>query len=140
MYKIINTFLILVTITHTQPLTIAFGSCFKFYRNHDTDVFSRIGSFNPKYFLWLGDAAYIDYMPILGIWYPEINETRVTEKFNITNNDPHYAEFKKNTIIKGVYDDHDSNENNGGKFNPLKESAKQLYLDFLNEPKDSPLR
>lgn len=63
-------------------------------------------------------------MPILGIWFPEINETRVTEKFNITNNDPYYVEFKKNTIIKGVYDDHDSNQNDGGKFNPLKESAK----------------
>ncbi|CAD8096968.1 unnamed protein product [Paramecium sonneborni] len=123
-----------------NQLTIAFGSCFKFYRTHDTDVFQRIQSFNPKYFFWLGDAAYIDYMPILGIWRSELNETRVKEKFDITNDDKYYVQFKKNVIIKGVYDDHDSNKNDGDKFNPLKESAKQLYLDFIGEPKDSPLR
>ncbi|CAD8054545.1 unnamed protein product [Paramecium primaurelia] len=128
------------TVTAENQLTIAFGSCFKFYRTHDTDVFQRIKLFNPKYFLWLGDAAYIDYMPILGIWRAEQNETRVKEKFDITNDDKYYAQFKKSVIIKGVYDDHDSNENDGGKFNPLKESAKQLYLDFIGEPKDSPLR
>lgn len=63
-------------------------------------------------------------MPVLGIWFPERNESRVREKFEITSKDRYYSEFKKSTIIKGIYDDHDSNENNGGMFNPLKESAK----------------
>lgn len=66
---------------------IAFGSCFKFYRNQKTDVFKRISEHNPDVFLWLGDAAYIDNMPIVGYWTPEINMTKVEEKFNITKHD-----------------------------------------------------
>ncbi|CAK70556.1 unnamed protein product (macronuclear) [Paramecium tetraurelia] len=120
---------LLIAVKAENVLTIAFGSCFKFYRSHDTDVFLRIQQFNPQYFLWLGDAAYIDY-----------SHTRVKDKFDITNNDKYYAQFKKSVTIKGIYDDHDSNQNNGDKFNPFKESAKQLYLDFIGVDNNSPLR
>jgi len=83
---IILSFLFLLVNANTN-LTIAFGACFKFYRNQKTDVFKRIGEFEPNIFLWLGDAAYIDIMPILAFWFPETDMNKIAEKFNITKHD-----------------------------------------------------
>lgn len=44
------------------------------------------------------------------------------------------------TKIYGVWDDHDSGINDGGKSNPQKEEIRQLFLDALDEPQDSPRR
>lgn len=42
--------------------------------------------------------------------------------------------------IIGVWDDHDYNLNDGGKDNPTKHKIREYYLDFLDEPKNSPRR
>lgn len=65
---------------------------------------------------------------------------KVAERFAITKQDKYYSEFIRTHSVKGVYDDHDFNQNNGGKHNPYKEETKQKYLDFIGEPLDSPLR
>jgi alkaline phosphatase D len=44
------------------------------------------------------------------------------------------------TKIYGIWDDHDSGINDGGKHNPNKEAIRQMFLDIFNEPADSPRR
>lgn len=42
--------------------------------------------------------------------------------------------------IYGVWDDHDSGINDGGKHNPIKNEVRQMFLDAMDEPKDSKRR
>ena len=76
----------------------------------------------PDYYVWLGDAAYVDRMIFPNIWLPETDPNKITMKFNYTKYDPDYAAFRQSgAIIYGVYDDHDYNQNNGGKEHPYKQ-------------------
>ena len=51
-----------------------------------------------------------------------------------------YARFRGLVPIIGVWDDHDYGENNSGKWYPKKRESQQLFLDFLEEPENSPRR
>ena len=42
--------------------------------------------------------------------------------------------------IDGVYDDHDYGENDGGKHYPHREASRQLFLDHIGVPAESPRR
>lgn len=42
--------------------------------------------------------------------------------------------------IVGIYDDHDFGWNNGNRRNPVKAEMKNIFLDGLGEPRDSPRR
>lgn len=44
------------------------------------------------------------------------------------------------TQIIGVWDDHDYGIDNGDKTNPNKNLTRELFLDFIEEPKTSPRR
>jgi alkaline phosphatase D len=44
------------------------------------------------------------------------------------------------TKVIGVWDDHDYGNNNGGGSFALKVPMKELFLEFLDEPQDSPVR
>lgn len=44
------------------------------------------------------------------------------------------------TKIIGIWDDHDYGKNDGGIHLPIKHEQKQLFLDFLEEPKYSQRR
>ena len=46
----------------------------------------------------------------------------------------------KGTQVIGVWDDHDYGINDGTKHFPLKHEVREMYLDFLEEPKDSARR
>jgi alkaline phosphatase D len=39
--------------------------------------------------------------------------------------------------IIGIWDDHDYGMNDGDARNPIKIPQKQIFLDYLDEPKDS---
>ncbi len=50
-----------------------------------------------------------------------------------------YEKFRNGRrLILGTMDDHDYGLNNAGHDNPVKEFNKQLFLEALNEPEDSP--
>lgn len=53
---------------------------------------------------------------------------------------PGYSEFRKSTKVIGIYDDHDYGENDGHIGYVDKEPARQLFLDFIDEPLTSPRR
>ena len=41
------------------------------------------------------------------------------------------------TVVLGVWDDHDFGLNDGGSENPAKDTLREIYLDFIEEPADS---
>lgn len=53
-----------------------------------------------------------------------------------------YKDFRENSGAKilGTWDDHDFGINDGGKSNPIKEEMRQIFLDSIDEPKDSTRR
>ena len=58
----------------------------------------------------------------------------------MTENDPVYAKFAKETPVIGVWDDHDYGCNNAGKSFKKKNEIREMFLDFIKEPKDSERR
>ena len=63
-------------------------------------------------FLWLGDAAYLD-MDQEGMYIKEQTDESVKERFMETFEDPGYQRLVySNTLITGVWDDHDYGANN----------------------------
>lgn len=121
---------------------IAFGSCFKhprFSKDHNPVVFHSITSLKPDTFVWLGDFAYLDNSIFKG-GGPN-NSTEMQRRFDASYNDPGYTKLRESkTDIIGIWDDHDSGLNDGDKTNPVKEEVRQMFLDALDVPSDSPRR
>jgi len=89
--------------------------------------------------IWLGDVAYVDEKimpPIFGY----AGEAKIKEKLDSAKNSPPYAHLRNTTQIVGVWDDHDYGLNNAGKSFEHKNITQQLWLDFIDEPKNSPRR
>lgn len=108
--------------------TLAFGSC-----NHGhlpQPMWSVIESHQPDVFLWTGDVVYAD----------TTNPEKMKQKYRQQLERPEYQQFTSKIPVVGVWDDHDYGINNGGKGNPVKVQAQQIFLDFLGEPKDSERR
>ena len=118
---------------------MSFGSCFRHQiHKKDSGILDRIRDDKPDSYVWLGDFAYLDIIklfPITKFFYntPEV----IKEKFEDSYNDPHYERLRKSTKIYGIWDDHDSGINNSDKDNERKEEIRQLFLDYMDEPKDS---
>ncbi len=51
-----------------------------------------------------------------------------------------YTKLRESVPIVGVWDDHDMGLDNQGKHYKNKEEGKEMYLDFLQEPKHSKRR
>ncbi|EAS04640.2 PhoD-like phosphatase (macronuclear) [Tetrahymena thermophila SB210] len=107
-----------------------FASCFAFDRQQKhgpVSLFHNITKHNPDIFAWLGDAAYV------------YNFTQAQQLFDSTTNDPGYQKLLQNnqTKIIGIWDDHDYGVNDGDRLHIQKEEMREIFLNFLNEPKDS---
>ncbi|XP_049849898.1 uncharacterized protein LOC126320448 [Schistocerca gregaria] len=116
---------------------IAFGSCNS--ETLDQQIFQSIANAKPDLFIWLGDAIYAD-RPIWTTWCCTPRLEIMKKKYSLQRESPPYANLAKNVPIVGVWDDHDYGENNAGKSFAYKLESQQLYLDFLEEPSDSPRR
>ncbi len=106
--------------------TIAFGSCaFQFAKQ---DIWPKIKMNDPDCWIWLGDNIYGD-----------------TEKINVLERkyaklkaNAYYQEFSTTTPVYATWDDHDYGGNNLGKHYPTKEESRLAFLNFFNEPGNSP--
>jgi len=58
----------------------------------------------------------------------------------VQKNSPPYVKLRETTNIIGVWDDHDFGLNNAGASFKHKDLTQQLWLDFMDEPADSPRR
>ncbi|MEZ4919105.1 MAG: alkaline phosphatase D family protein [Saprospiraceae bacterium] len=113
----------------TQALTtIAFGSCNKL--RMPQDMWGSINAEKPDLWIWLGDIIYSDTtdMRVMARDYRRLKWT------------PGYRKLRAQTPIIGIYDDHDYGQNDGDKNFPMKVGAQKNLMDFLDVPKQSPLR
>jgi alkaline phosphatase D len=108
--------------------SLAFGSC-----NHShlkQPMWPIIEKHNPDVFLWVGDVIYADTDDV----------SVMQQKYNQQLSNPDYVRLRDKVQVIGLWDDHDFGDNNAGKRNPIKVPSQQLFLDFMQEPADSPRR
>ena len=115
----------------TLPDTLtrfAFGSCND--QRHAQPLWKPIMEAQPELFVWGGDAIYAD-------WEQTFDFKASYEKQKAQTD---YKEMTSKIPVIGTWDDHDyGGDNAGGNFALKKESQKQ-FLDFLDEPQNSPRR
>ena len=113
--------------TH-KSYTFAFGSCNR--QNSSQPLWDIILKDQPNTWIWLGDNIYGDTHDMLIL----------KEKYQMQNDNPNYKTFISKVPIIGTWDDHDYGKNDAGINYPRKQESQQLALDFLNVPKESPVR
>lgn len=114
----------------TAPLVsrIAFGSCGS--QDHPQPVLDTALGHHPELFIWLGDNIYGDTkdMSVLKAKYAELGAK------------PEFRRLKKAARFLATWDDHDYGWNDSGRHYPFKKESKEIFLDFWEEPADSPRR
>ena len=111
-----------------QPTRIAFGSCAHEYE--PVPAFDAIVKSEPELFVWLGDIIYGDSHDM----------SVLKKKYDLQKSKTEYQNLLKAMPVIGVWDDHDYGINDGGKYFSKKDESKELCLDFLDVPKDDPVR
>jgi len=108
---------------------IAFGSCNKTHLPQP--LFRKLVDEKPQLWIWTGDVIYGDSKD------PNVLARLYASQLQQAD----YARFLASKVpVIGTYDDHDFGANNGGRDYPARAASMQLFLDFVNEPKDSPRR
>ena len=107
-------------------IKIAFGSCSN--QRLPQVMWPAINANKPDLWIWMGDIIYMDSDSL------ELTK----EAYQIQKNNPEYQILMDSTEIIGVWDDHDYGLNDGGKEWDVKDEKKELMLDFLDEPENSP--
>jgi len=112
----------------TTPFTMVFASCNHQYM--EQPLWKDIIETEPDVFIWGGDNIYADTedMDTMAAQYKKI----------ITR--PEYVELASKTKIIGTWDDHDYGKNDAGVEWEVKAEAQQLFLDFIDVPKEDARR
>jgi len=107
---------------------IAFGSCFQ--SDGPPEIWSTIAEYDPELLILLGDNVYADTedMDVMRAKYAELDAV------------PAFAGLRASTTLLATWDDHDYGVNDGGADYPMRSQAKEVFLDFLGEPRTSPRR
>ncbi len=111
-----------------SSFTIAFGSCNK----HDLEnyLWDDIIAEAPDLWIWGGDNIYADTDSL----------EKMKAMYQQQNKVKGYRHLKKKIPVIGTWDDHDYGLNDGGEEFSFKKESQQVFLDFMNVPKDSPRR
>lgn len=107
---------------------IAFGSCA--HQDKAQPILDTVLRHRPDVFVYLGDNIYGDTkdMKILGDKYAKLAAK------------PEFQRLKKGTRLLATWDDHDFGWNDTGRHYPFKKESKEIFLNFWEEPADSPRR
>lgn len=110
------------------PSRIAFGSCGS--QEKPMPILDTALAHSPQLFIWLGDNIYGDTkdMQVLQNKYDKLAAK------------PEFQRLKKGARFLATWDDHDYGWNDSGKYYPFKKASKQIFLDFWEEPAESPRR
>lgn len=114
--------------TATAPTVIAFGSCNKMQMPQTH--WSGVAANNPNLWIWLGDIIYADTTDM----------SALAKHYRRLKTNPDYKLLRTKAQVIGVYDDHDYGVNDGCKNYPKRKESKKCLMDFLDVPKNSPLR
>ena len=107
---------------------IAFGSCCR--QDRPCPIFDAIADGKPDLFVMLGDNIYGD----------TDDPAVLREKWATLDAIPAFARLRSETTLLATWDDHDYGANDAGADFPVKEESQRAFLDWLNEPADSPRR
>ena len=107
-------------------LKIAFGSCAN--QVLPNNIWPSIVNENADVWIWTGDIIYMD----------SDNLDFTKKAYDIQKSNPDYVRLLKTSEIIGIWDDHDYGLNDGGKEWEVKDAKKELMLEFLDEPDNSP--
>ena len=107
---------------------IAFGSCLG--QDGVQPIWQHVLARKPDAFVFLGDNVYAD----------TADPVELRAAYTKLGAQPGYQALKKATRILATWDDHDYGVNDAGSEYPLKETSKQIFLDFFGVAKDSPRR
>ena len=114
----------------TLPLIsrIAFGSCAQ--QDKAQPILDTVLRHRPDVFVYLGDNIYGDTkdMKVLSDKYAKLGAK------------PEFQRLKKGTRVLATWDDHDFGWNDAGRHYPFKKESKELFLNFWEEPANSPRR
>jgi alkaline phosphatase D len=108
---------------------IAFGSCNN-PRDGESPMFAAVQKHEPDVFVFLGDNIYGDSedMEVLKKKWAELGAVEA------------YQKLRENTPVIATWDDHDYGVNDGGKSYKKRVESQQIFLDFFEDPEDSPRR
>lgn len=112
-----------------EPLTtILFGSCTK--QDRPMPIFETIVAAKPDAFIFLGDNIYgdSDDMDVL------------RKKYALLAANAGFARLRNSCPILATWDDHDYGVNDGGADYAKRVESQKVFLDFWNDPPDSPRR
>lgn len=104
---------------------IAFGSCSK--QTKDQPILNTVVANKPNLFIYLGDNIYGDTRDM----------EELQEKYNQLAKKSEFQALKSTVPILATWDDHDFGENDAGRYYPYKETSKEIFLNFWEEPSDS---
>lgn len=112
-----------------KPLhRIAFGSCAS--QEKPQPIWDAIVAARPELFLFLGDNIYADTQ--------DMNVMRA--KYAKLAAMPGYRRLRSTCPVWATWDDHDLGVDDGGSEYPKREQSQRLFLDFFEEPAESPRR
>ena len=116
------------------PTRIAFGSCCKSWLPQD--IWPIITQTNPDLFLFLGDVVYTDEKAEekSGTIQP------LSEAYRDFSATAEFQMFRERIPVLATWDDHDYGLREGGSEFSLKDSARNLFLDFWHVPNRDPRR
>lgn len=104
-----------------------FGSCNNQHKSQP--LWKKMAKQNPDFFIWGGDNVYADKQ-----------HKNLRAAFEKQNSVPDYIEFKSKFPFIGIWDDHDYATNNANGHWRYKDRSQKLFLDFMEEPHNSPRR
>jgi Phosphodiesterase/alkaline phosphatase D len=114
--------------SNSLPRHIAFGSCG--HQDRPQPILDSAAAKKPDLFVWLGDNIYGDTkdMAVLQAKYEKLRAK------------PEFQRLKNATRFLATWDDHDFGWNDSGRHYPFKEASKEIFLNFWEEPANSPRR
>ena len=107
---------------------IAFGACHKLDRPFG--VWDVMRKRDPELFIFLGDTVYLDTVDM---------HAKAAEYAKLAAV-PAFAAFRQQVPMLSTWDDHDYGENDGGASYPKRDESQKIFLDFFQDPADSPRR
>ena len=120
------------TLPNDQPAStltsFAFGACWK--NNRMQGHWDQIIANQPQFWLWLGDNIYGDTDDM----------SKLEKKYQQLASTPGYANLAQSMPVIATWDDHDYGKNDAGCDYSMREQSQDVFLNFFNEPTNSPRR
>jgi len=114
---------------------VAFGSCAMQWV--EQPVWDVVVAAEPDLFLFIGDAIYGDWDGESVIPATAESLEREWERLGAQ---PAFGRLRDNVPVMATWDNHDYGKNDGNASFELKDTSRELFLDFFGEPRDSERR